>query len=57
MATPGPSSNEMLWYGLGCTGHTFLIPCGHPKGVVLTAGTQEKERHRPLLYGRAIPER
>jgi DNA polymerase-1 len=35
-------TNEMLWCGLGCTAHTFLIPCGHPKGHRLTVQKKEK---------------
>ena len=35
-------TNEMVWCGLGCTAQSFLIPCGHPKGVRLTVGGKAK---------------
>jgi DNA polymerase-1 len=29
-----PRLNELLWVGLGAAGRTYLIPCGHPKGLL-----------------------
>ena len=28
-----PRTNELRWVGLGAAGRTYLIPCGHPKGI------------------------
>jgi DNA polymerase-1 len=35
-------TNEMVWCGLGCTAHSFLIPCGHPKGHRLSVQKKVK---------------
>ena len=39
---PNPRTNEVIWVGLGCPGQVFLIPCGHPRGRVITQRHKEK---------------
>ena len=31
-----PRANRLLWVGLGAAGRNYLIPVGHPKGVLIT---------------------
>ena len=50
----GPQRNELRWIGIGAEGLVHLIPCGHPKGVVL----QPKGRAKTaacLLYPEGDP--
>jgi DNA polymerase I len=39
---PNPRTNELRWIGLGGRGQVYLIPTGHPKGVVLQQAHKEK---------------
>ena len=39
---PDPRTNEIVWFGLGCRGQNFLIPCSHPKGIRLTIEKKAK---------------
>ena len=34
--TTSARSNRLIWIGLGAAGRNYLIPVGHPKGVLLT---------------------
>lgn len=37
-----PRTNELAWVGLGAAGRTFLIPCGHPKGWMVSPERTER---------------
>jgi DNA polymerase I len=44
-----PQMNTLLWVGLGGPGQNYLIPCGHPKGLLITPAHKEKTP-ASLLY-------
>lgn len=37
-----PRRNELRWVGIGSRGRIDVIPCGHPKGIVLVPEHKEK---------------
>lgn len=37
-----PRSNSLLWVGLGAYGRSYLIPCGHPKGELISPAAKVK---------------
>ena len=44
----GPRSNELRWVGIGTHAQNYLIPCGHPKGVVIQR--EHKDKQAAFLY-------
>ena len=41
--TERPRSNTLRWVGLGAAGRSFLIPCKHPKGVLVKSAHKVKK--------------